>query len=225
MSLGQLGSSLKPAITATGIFPTCARELKNISRYSSSAAGFIILEVTLLDWQILFYDALIYGLVLSVALTILTAISGAIALDMFVDDYPPDIKQTYGPMSPRAARLRPFIAALLFITVLVVPIIGLFVLQAKELSVPFLPALVFAGIVVLVFNVFDLIILDWLFFCTIQPRSMVLPGTEGMAGYRDYRFHFIGFLKGLGFNAVVGLLVAVLWTGMQLLITSFPSVA
>jgi hypothetical protein len=176
--------------------------LKNISRYSSSAAGFIILEVTLLDWHILFSDALIYGLVLSVVLTILTVISGAIALDMFVDDYPPDIKQRYGPMSPRAARLRPFIAALLFITVLLVPIIGLFVLQAKVPSVPFLPAFVFSGIVVLVFNVFDLIILDWLFFCTIQPRSMVLPGTEGMAGYRDYRFHFIGFLKGLGFSAV-----------------------
>jgi hypothetical protein len=199
--------------------------LKNISRYSSSAAGFIILEVTLLDWHILFSDALIYGLVLSVVLTILTVISGAIALDMFVDDYPPDIKQRYGPMSPRAARLRPFIAALLFITVLLVPIIGLFVLQAKVPSVPFLPAFVFSGIVVLVFNVFDLIILDWLFFCTIQPRSMVLPGTEGMAGYRDYRFHFIGFLKGLGFSAVTGLLIAVLWTVVQWLITLFPSVA
>jgi hypothetical protein len=169
----------------------------------------------MLDWNILFYDALIYGLVLSVVLTTLTVISGAIALDMFVDDYPPDIKQKYGPMSLRAARLRPFIAALLFITVLLVPIIGLFALQAKELSVPFLPALVFAGIVVLVFNVFDLLILDWLFFCTIQPRSMVLPGTEGMAGYRDYRFHFSGFLKGLRFNAIVGLLIAVLWTIVQ----------
>ena len=57
--------------------------------------GFIILEVTLLDWHMLFSDALIYGLVLSVVLTILTVISGAIALDMFVDDYPPDIKQRY----------------------------------------------------------------------------------------------------------------------------------
>jgi hypothetical protein len=183
------------------------------------------LEVTLLDWNILFYEALIYGLVLSVALTILTAISGAIALDMFVDDYPPDIKQTYGPMSHRAARLRPFIAALLFLTILVIPIVGLFGLQTKFLTVPFLPALVFSAIVVFVFNVFDLIILDWLFFCTIQPRSMVLPGTEGMAGYRDYRFHVLGFLKGLGFNAVIGLLIAVLWIGMQLLITLFPSVA
>lgn len=173
----------------------------------------------MLDWQILFYDALLDGLVLSVVLTILTAISGAIALDMFVDDYPPDVKQKYGPMSPRATRLRPFIAAMLFLTVLVIPLVGLFGLQTKFLTVPFLSAVVFASIAILVFNVFDLIILDWLFFCTIQPRSMVLPGTEGMAGYRDYRFHFVGFLKGLRFNAVVGLLIAVLWTGIQWLIT------
>lgn len=173
----------------------------------------------MLDWNILFYDALIYGLVLSVVLTILTVISGAIALDAFVDDYPPDIKQKYGPMSPRAARLRPFIAVLLFITVLVVPLIGLLTLKAGFRSISFLPAFVFSSIAVLVFNVFDLLILDWLFFCTIQPRSMVLPGTEGMAGYRDYRFHFLGFLKGLRFNAVVGLLIAVLWTGLQGLIT------
>ena len=179
----------------------------------------------MLDWHILFYEALIFGLVLSLVLTTLTVVSGTIALDMFVEDYPPDIKQKYGPMSPRAARFRPFIAILLFITVLVVPIIGLFALQAEALSVPFLPAFVFSGIVLLVFNVFDLIILDWLFFCTIQPRSMVLPGTEGMAGYRDYRFHFIGFLKGLRFSAVGGLLIAVLWTVFQWLIALFPSAA
>jgi len=179
----------------------------------------------LFDWQLLFYDALIYGLVLSLVLTILTAISGAIALDMFVDDYPPDIKQKYGPMSPRAARLRPYIATLLFITILVVPTIGLFALQAEIASVPFLPALVFSGIALLMFNTFDLIILDWLFFCTIQPRSMVLPGTEGMAAYRDYRFHFIGFLKGLGFSVVGSLVIAIFWMIVQWLITLFSSAA
>ena len=177
------------------------------------------------DWQLLFYDALIYGLALSVVLTILTVISGTIALDMFVDDYPPDIKKKYGPMSPRAARLRPYIATLLFITVLVVPTIGLFALQAEINSVRFLPALGFSGITLLVFNTYDLIILDWLFFCTIQPRSMVLPGTEGMAAYRDYRFHFIGFLKGLGFSVVGSLLIAIFWMIVQWLITLFPSAA
>ena len=191
----------------------------------SKAAGFIISEVNLFDWQLLFYDALSYGLVLSLVLTILVVISGTIALDMFVDNYPPDIKQKYGPMSKRAARLLPYIATLLFTTMLVVPTLGLFALQAEIDPVPFLPALVFSGIVLLVFNIFDLIILDWLFFCTIQPRPMVLPGTEGMAAYRDYRFHFIGFLKGLGFTVVGSLLIAIFWIILQWLITLFPSAA
>ena len=173
----------------------------------------------MLDWNLLFYDALIYGLVLSLILTILVVVSGSIALDMFVGDYPPDVKQRYGPMSPRAARLRPYVAALLFTAVLVIPMLGLFALQADLEYVPFLPAVVFSILSLLVFNLFDLIILDWLFFCSIQPRAMVLPGTEGMAGYRDYHFHFIGFLKGLGFSAVGGLLIAVLWMVVQWLIT------
>ena len=78
----------------------------------------------MLDWNVLFYDGLIYGLALSLILTMLSIIAGAIALDMFVDDYPPEIKQKHGPMSPRAARLRPYLATLLFIPVLFVPMVA-----------------------------------------------------------------------------------------------------
>jgi hypothetical protein len=46
------------------------------------------------------------------------------------------------------------------------------------------------------FNLVDLVILDWIIFCRLTPRFMVLPGTEGHPGYKNYRFHFIGFLKG-----------------------------
>jgi hypothetical protein len=92
---------------------------------------------------------------------------------------------------------------------------GLFRLRTDIESVSFLPAFVFSVITLLVFNLFDLLILDWLFFCTIQPRSMVLPGTEGMAAYRDYRFHFIGFLRGLGFTAMGSLIIAILWIVIQ----------
>ena len=42
----------------------------------------------------------------------------------------------------------------------------------------------------MIFNLVDLILLDWLLFTYIQPRFVVLPGTEGLAGYRDYWFHF-----------------------------------
>jgi hypothetical protein len=172
------------------------------------------------DWRLFLCAGLICGLALSLVLTVLMVICGSIALDIFVDDYPPDIKQKYGPMSPRAARLRPIVAAVLFITVLVIPVIGLFVLQGETSSISFLSAFVFSAFTLLVFNIFDLIILDWLVFCTIQPRSMVLPGTEGMAGYRNYHFHFIGFLKGLGFSAVGGLFIGLFWSAVQWLTIS-----
>ena len=46
------------------------------------------------------------------------------------------------------------------------------------------------------FNVLDCFVFDWcLVYC--QPRFVVLPGTEGMAGYRNYWFHFQGFLVGV----------------------------
>jgi hypothetical protein len=167
------------------------------------------------DWSLLIQNALLYGLGLSFALTAMMIVSGAVALDMFVSDYPPDIQEKYGPMSPRAARLRPYVAALFFITVIAIPILGLLALRAQAGNVSFIMAFVFSGVALLVFNIYDLIILDWLFFCTIQPRSMVLPGTEGMPGYRDYRFHFIGFLKGLGFCTAGALVIAVLWLVVQ----------
>jgi hypothetical protein len=46
------------------------------------------------------------------------------------------------------------------------------------------------------FNVLDCVVLDWALVYW-QPRFVVLPGTEGMAGYRSYWFHFRGFLIGI----------------------------
>jgi len=172
-------------------------------------------EAPLFDWTGLLSSALVWGLWLSLVLTTMMIISGAIAADMWVGDYPPDIKQKYGPMSPRAARLRPFVAAAFFAAIPLILIPGLFALRDSLGSVPFIPAFAFAALALLVFNTFDLLVLDWLFFCTIQPRQMVLPGTQGMAGYRDYHFHFIGFLKGLGFCAVGGLVIGGLWMLVQ----------
>lgn len=66
-----------------------------------------------------------------------------------------------------------------------------------------------------VFNLFDLLIADWLVFVFIQPKIIILPGTEGMAGYKDYGFHFRGFLKGIGFCLVGGLVLAAAGWGVR----------
>ncbi|MDH3734751.1 MAG: hypothetical protein OEU54_14585 [Gemmatimonadota bacterium] len=61
-----------------------------------------------------------------------------------------------------------------------------------------------------VFNLVDLLILDWLILVRIQPGFVVLPGTEGLAGYDDYRFHGHAFLIGTTGILVVSLLAGLL---------------
>jgi len=93
-------------------------------------------------WPMLFQSGLIYGLALSLTLTAIMIISGVLAADIWVGDYPPDIRQKYGAMSPRAARLRPAIAVLFFTAILAIPFLGLFNLRAEHGDIPFLAALV-----------------------------------------------------------------------------------
>ncbi len=72
----------------------------------------------------------------------------------------------------------------------------------------FFAVLVGIFVMLLVFNIVDLLILDWLIFNTLTPRIIVLPGTEGAQGYRDYGFHFRAFLKGVAGSLVGSLLIA-----------------
>ena len=47
-----------------------------------------------------------------------------------------------------------------------------------------------------------------LIVCTLRPKWVVLPGTEGCAGYGDYFFHFKGFLIGCVYTAIMALIIA-----------------
>jgi hypothetical protein len=60
-----------------------------------------------------------------------------------------------------------------------------------------------------VVNVFDLIVIDWGGMHLVDPQHPPFPGTEGAAGYRDYRFHFVGFIKG----SVMGIVIAAVTAG------------
>ena len=57
-------------------------------------------------------------------------------------------------------------------------------------------------------NVVDLLIVDWLIVCTIRPKVIVPPGTENCAGWKDYGFHFKGFLHGSVYMSLFALVFA-----------------
>jgi hypothetical protein len=59
-------------------------------------------------------------------------------------------------------------------------------------------------------NIFDLIVIDWGGMHLVDPQNPPFPGTEGAKGYRDYKFHLIGFVKG----SVMGVVLAPLTVGI-----------
>lgn len=58
-------------------------------------------------------------------------------------------------------------------------------------------------------NWYDALVIDCLWFC--HSKKVVIPGTEGMAGYKDYLFHiqaaFKGMLLGIPTAIVAGIIV------------------
>ena len=72
----------------------------------------------------------------------------------------------------------------------------------------FLAIFVSIVIVLALFNLVDALIIDWLILLVLWPGLGVLPGTEGMAGYKDMRRWTKNLLKGFALAPIAGLLVA-----------------
>jgi hypothetical protein len=153
--------------------------------------------------------AAIYGVILSGVL--FTLILGLVRInpEIMLKDYPPDIQAKYGPMSERSKRQRVpvaiFIIAVLFgIVTLSFQDVG----ANQEGDISFFVAFIHLFVMFSVFNLLDWLVLDWLIVVTIRPSFITLPGTEGLAGYADYGFHFRGFLIGSVITFLTSLLVA-----------------
>jgi hypothetical protein len=161
------------------------------------------------DWGLVVRESVIIGAIVSSVLTTMVVVSLMINKEMWLSDYPPDVKAKWGPMSAKAKRQRalfaiPFIGLMIAASIYVV--IRLYLISGTPPS--FLEIFVGVVVVFLLFNLVDAIIIDWLILMVLWPQLGVLPGTEGMAGYRDMRLWTFNLLKGLALAPIVGGVVA-----------------
>lgn len=162
-----------------------------------------------MNFDLVLQNSLTYGLILNVSLSLLIIISLYVNAEMWLGDYPSDIQEKYGEMAEKTKRQR-LVVGILFLLIAII-IIVLSTMQLTKIiegEPKFLEIFLNTFIMLLLFNLVDLVILDWLLFVTIQPSFVVLPGTEGLGGYKDYGFHFIAFLKGMMLILVVSLVTA-----------------
>lgn len=137
--------------------------------------------------------ALEFGLVLSAILFVLLLLILWVNPEIMLNDYPPDVRAKWGPMTDRTKPQRWVAAAILFFAVVG---ISMWSLKSFPAATTFSSLYVHFAVMFGTFNLLDWLVLDnalvyW------QPRVFILPGTEGMAGYRSYWFHFRGFLIGI----------------------------
>jgi len=149
---------------------------------------------------------LLYGLVLTVLLLAMLLAIGLVNPRIMLQDYPKDIQAAVPPKTTAEKRQMLYWLGPLLVVALGCPTLA--ALSVKAASTTFLELFLVAFGVIFLFNLIDWLILDWLIFCTLTPKFVVLPGTEGMAGYKNYWMHFHGFLIGTAISGAVGLIIA-----------------
>jgi hypothetical protein len=128
--------------------------------------------------------------------------------EILLNDYPPDIQEKHGPMSERTKRQRVPVAIIFGVVVLGIVAASFLEVRADSGGhIPFRIAFVHLFVMFFLFNLVDLLILDWP-LVALCPSFVVLRGTEGLAGYKDYGFHFRGFLIGTVLILVTSVLMA-----------------
>ncbi len=154
------------------------------------------------------------GGILSLSLAALVSITFYINPEIWVHDYPPDIQEKFGPKSAKAQR-QTRLAAIPFFLLLIGLIIRSNLVLKKENGgvLPFKMAFLNTYGQILYFWLFDLVIMDWLIFVTLKPKGIVLPGTEGAAGYDDYAFHLKTALPALPLAILPSLFIGALTYG------------
>jgi hypothetical protein len=146
------------------------------------------------------------GLLLSVIASFLLILSLYINPRIFLQDYPKDIQAIVPPKTPSEKRLSLFLGIPFLLALILVPFFS--TLSLKQQNSSFMALFINAFGVAFIFNLVDWLVLDWLMFCTITPSFAVIPGTEGMASYKDYGFHFRGFIMGTLMSVIGALVIA-----------------
>jgi hypothetical protein len=125
---------------------------------------------------------------------------------IFLQHFPREVREVVPPKSATERR-----TSIVFGLLLGIPFLSALLWRAATLgSRSFWDLFAYTFGVLFIFNLVDLLILDWLIVCWFEPRWMTLPGTEHIVIPKQYVHHFKGFLLGTAGLMVAGFAVAAL---------------
>lgn len=134
-----------------------------------------------------------------------------------IQDYPKKLQQKVEAKSDKE-KIESFLFGLPFITVLLLYPFFFGIYGKLILDNSFVQNSISMFILIFSFNLIDLLFVDWLIFCTVTLKFIVLPGTEKDKEYKNYYFHLQAFLKGTVFSALGAIMYGLIIEGVNILI-------
>ncbi len=122
--------------------------------------------------------------------------------------YPQEIVETVEPQTKTEKKA--FLILAIPMLVIIISYLISSVLNTYNSSSTFLTIFLHYYVVLMIWNVVDLLIVDWLIFCTINPDFIVISTTKGNKAYKNYKYHFVGFIKGIFFSIVFAWLLSLI---------------
>jgi hypothetical protein len=152
------------------------------------------------------------GAVVCAALGLVIVGSLAYNPRLWVNDLPPRVRVLVPPLTAGERRDRYVLAALFLLTIVATTTWSAARLMARHgETLSFATAFAHFLAVFFLFNLFDLIVIDWLMLLVLQPaflRRLSVPGLTYEETVGGYGYHFRGFLKGMGFILVASVIAA-----------------
>ena len=156
------------------------------------------------------YRVLVDGCITSLILTVYILTTLRWNYRWWLADFPPALQASLPPQTTSEKQRGCLIGIGAFAIILLGMAVS-FILLAHQTTagLTFFSAWLHAFLFFQVFNIWDLLVIDWIGCLFIDPSNPPIPGTEYSPGYRDYFFHVIGFLKGIVIGLFVSLLPAI----------------
>jgi hypothetical protein len=158
----------------------------------------------------LFQQALLTGVFVSVLTSILIFASLAYNPRLWIQDMPKPMQAAIPSLSRREQRDRILFGIPTFLAMLAPPVWAVLQWKATHGAITFGQAFLFLFTAWMTFNLVDLVLIDWLVIVAWQPKRFTVPGTEHLMHLNNYSYHFKAFLKGTAMIAVLSGIMALL---------------
>ncbi|MCC6612763.1 MAG: hypothetical protein IT320_04745 [Anaerolineae bacterium] len=155
---------------------------------------------------------LIGGAALSLAMGILTLASLSLNPRIWLNDYPEEIKKLAAPLSTAEKRQQIVFLVPILLAYIAVPLLSTVGFLRMTGDTSFLTAYGHAFLVLNIANLFDAVVIDWLFLYVMKPRFAIIPEAWAYFETMNIGWQARNYVKGIVFCAVFALPVALVAT-------------